>query len=88
MKPKKILNEVKAIISERGGSYGDEIEDNFKRIAEIASSVIGQDVDAHDIAMTMVCLKLVRISQAPRKRDSYIDLIAYAAFAAELIEAE
>lgn len=88
MKPKKILNEVKAIIGDRGASYGNEIEDNFARIADLAACATGQDVDAHDIAMIMVCLKLARIRQDPAKRDSYIDAIAYLAFAAELIGAE
>lgn len=88
MSPKKILDEVKAIISERGQSYGNGIEDNFRTISIIARAATGHRIEPHDVAMFMVALKIARIKQDVTKRDSYIDAIAYLAFAAEIAEAE
>lgn len=87
MNPNDVLNEVEAIIEERGNDYGG-VENNFANIAKIYSVISGLNVEPHDIALMMLCVKLARIRQSPMKRDSYIDLIAYAAFACELIGAE
>jgi hypothetical protein len=87
MDPHKLLKEAAEIIGERGQDYGG-IEDNFANIAKIYSSISGIDIKAHDIALMMVCVKLARIKQSPRKKDNYVDLINYAAFACELLEAE
>lgn len=87
MNPNTILDEAKTIIGERGEDYGG-FESNFERISRLACIATGLNISAYEVALIMVCLKLARIRQAPRKRDSYVDLIAYAAFAAELIEAE
>lgn len=87
MDPTKILDEAKAIIGERGTDYGG-VENNFANIAGFYSTVSGLDIKPHDIALMMVCVKLARLKQSPLKKDNYIDLIAYAAFACELIEAE
>jgi hypothetical protein len=87
MKTKDILDEAKEIIGERGADYGG-FENNFDRISRLACIATGLNISAYEIALIMVCLKLARIRQAPRKRDSYIDAIAYLAFAAEIIGAE
>lgn len=87
MNPHTILDEAKAIIGERGADYGG-FEQNFERISRLACIATGMNISPYEVALIMSCLKLARIRQAPRKRDSYVDLIAYVAFAAELIEAE
>lgn len=87
MNPNKILDEAKEIISERGADYGG-FEANFDRISRLSCIATGMNVSAYEVALIMTCLKLARIRQAPRKRDSYVDAIAYLAFAAELIGAE
>jgi hypothetical protein len=90
MNPKSVLDEAKAIISERGEDYDaiGSFEQNFDRISRLACIATGMNISGYEVALIMVCLKLARIRQSPRKRDSYIDAIAYLAFAAELIEAE
>ena len=88
MDPKKVLDDAKATIGERGQDYGDEIENNFDRISALFHNATGHGLTAAEVAIFMVCLKLARIRQAPFKRDSYIDAVAYLAFAAELNEAE
>jgi hypothetical protein len=84
MNPKSVLDEAKAIISERGEDYGNEIENNFQRISALFHQATDNELTASEVAVFMVCLKLSRIREAPMKRDSYIDAIAYLAFAAEL----
>lgn len=88
MNPHAVLDEAKAIIGERGRDYGD-VEDNFSAIATIFNATASaQSVDAHDVAMLMVALKLARTKESPKKRDNYLDAINYLAFACELIGAE
>lgn len=83
MDPHKTLTECAAIIGERGEDYGG-IEENFHRIAKIASEVIGTPITAYEVAMILVATKLARMSGARDKRDNYLDAINYLAFASEL----
>jgi hypothetical protein len=89
MNPHSVLDEAKATIGERGRDYG-EVEMNFDRIATLFNMTTASPakMDQYDVAMLMVCLKLSRIRQSPDKRDSYVDLINYAAFACELAGAK
>lgn len=83
MDPQRTLAECFNIIDERGADYGG-IEENFDRIAKIASEIIGTPITAYEIAMILVATKLARMSGARDKRDNYLDAINYLAFAAEL----
>lgn len=83
MDPHATLVECAALIGERGQDYGG-IEDNFARIALIASAVTGKQITAHDAAMILVATKLARMAGARDKRDNYLDAINYLAFASEL----
>lgn len=87
MNPHKILEEAAEIIGERGVDYGG-VEDNFRNIAAIYERATGHRVDPWDVAMMMVSVKLARIQASPGKKDHYLDLINYAAFACELLGAE
>jgi hypothetical protein len=89
MNPHAVLDEAKQTIGERGRDYG-EVELNFDRIATLFNMTTSSPakIDEYDVAMLMVCLKLARIRQSPQKRDSYVDLIAYASFACEMAGAK
>lgn len=87
MNPHKLLQEAADIIGERGKDYGG-VENNFRNIADIYQCATGQSIGSYDVAMMMVAVKLARIQMSPRKKDNYIDLINYAAFACELVEAK
>lgn len=80
----KILEEAKNIICEdRNAQYG-EPEDNFACIAALWSIYIGVvELDSYDVGMMMVLFKLARMMTGGYKRDSLVDLIGYAACAAE-----
>jgi hypothetical protein len=79
----KILEEAKQIIcNDRNAQYG-EPEDNFALIAELWTAYIGVELDSYDVGMLMVLFKLARLMSGKYKRDSLVDLIGYAACAAE-----
>ena len=82
----KSLEEAKRIICEdRNAQYG-EPEDNFSCIAALWSIYLGIDLDGYDVGMLMVLFKLARMMAGGYKRDYLVDLIGYAACAAERME--
>jgi hypothetical protein len=83
MDPHRALKECADLIGERGEDYGG-IEDNFTKIAVIASLATGRMVTAYDVAMVLVATKLARMSGNRDKRDNYLDAINYLAFASEM----
>ena len=83
MNPRKILSASANLIDERGQSYGG-IEENFLRIAIIASAVTKKDLTQWDVAMVLHATKLARMAGTGDKLDNYLDGINYLAFAAEM----
>ena len=79
--PLDVLDEAKAIIGERGKAYG-EIENNFNRIAEIATLRLGRRYHPYEIAVIQCCVKNARAAETPDHADSHIDAINYESFAA------
>lgn len=80
------LDRVGKILAERGESYdGDEI---FHRIAAMWQAYIGVPLSAAQVAHMMVLFKICRadvgsvLSEA--RRDDVLDIIGYAALAADL----
>jgi hypothetical protein len=78
---KDLLTNAADIIDERGFEYGHPAV-NIKRIAELWSSYFQREIDPLDVCISMALVKVSRIIETP-KRDSFIDLIAYAALAGE-----
>jgi hypothetical protein len=86
MKPKDVLLECAAIIGERGADYGNQLENNFARIAEMFELSTGVQITPHQAAIFLVCVKMARMQQSPFKTDNYHDAINYLAFAVAMIE--
>ena len=82
MKHTEIQAEAAKLLAPRGSVYGG-IRENHERIAEVASSITGLKLTAHNIAMILVAVKLSRIAQSPTHADSYFDVINYISFAGE-----
>ncbi len=81
----KILEEANKLIGgNRNDDYGDKLT-NHKNIAALWSIFLRKKITAHDVAMCMALVKVARLMHA-HKKDSYIDLAAYAAIAGELNE--
>ncbi len=64
------------ILEEREKQYGDMVV-SHARIAEVWSGIINHPVTAHQVALCMAGLKLVRASNAPDHEDSYLDAHGY-----------
>ena len=81
----------KRVCGQRETDYGTP-EDNFETIAELWETYLRRAcvdeagcvyIDAKDVAMMMVLLKIARIAAGGGKADSWIDLAGYAACGAE-----
>lgn len=85
MNRKEILNTaIKTVCEERQDSYGTP-KDNFATIAVLWSWYLGDVMlEAEDVAIMMILLKIARIQTGTFKPDNYIDIAGYAACAAEV----
>lgn len=70
-------------VKENDKTYGQPT-DSMARTAVLASALLRKPVQAHDVAMIMVALKLARIGGKIDHLDSYKDAINYLGFAAQL----
>jgi hypothetical protein len=91
-----LLQEAEKIITvDRNKSYGEPDED-FQRIAAIASAMgfrvtegdAIRPLSGSDVARFMIALKLSRLSWMPEHRDSWLDLAGYAACGYETAQLE
>jgi hypothetical protein len=57
--------------------YGSPIED-FTKQAKMWSVILNTSVTPQQIAMCMIAVKLCRLTNSPRHRDSAIDVVGYA----------
>lgn len=80
---KSVLQEAEEVINgQRRTDYGSA-KVSFERIAGLFSSYLGISIDAHDVAMLMVLLKVARSKQGilnngEPQRDSLVDIAGYA----------
>ena len=85
MSYKEILKEAEKLIGgDRNTDYGDRLP-THQNIAKLWSVFLGHEISAHDVAICMVLVKISRIINR-HKKDSYIDMAAYAAIAADIEE--
>ena len=72
-----ILDEAKRLTSgERNNSYGPPQQD-FTKTAAMWAAILGIDVDAKEVALCMIALKLSRATWSA-KRDNWVDIAGYA----------
>lgn len=83
-----LLSAALCVLKDRSSAYG-EPEDNFKNIAEVATGILTPwDVTAYDVALFSMAIKLGRLKNDARHWDSYVDLIGYAACAAQVVQVQ
>ena len=63
--------------------YGDKVH-NHNNIARLWSAYLDVKVEAHDVAVMMVLLKIARTKLGAVSKDTYIDMAAYGAIAGEI----
>ena len=84
MNTKEFLQEATKLSSEqRQKDYGDKVN-NHKNIARLWSAYLDTKIEAHDVAVMMVLLKIARTKLGAVSKDTYIDMSAYGAIAGEI----
>ena len=79
----EILKEANKLIGgNRNDDYGDKLT-NHQNIAALWSIFLRKTITPHDVEMCMSLVKVARLMHA-HKKDSYLDLAAYAAIAGEI----
>ena len=80
-----LLEEAQKLVEkDRHEDYGDKLK-NHQNIAKLWSAFLDVKISAHDVAICMGLVKIARLKHA-HKKDSYLDLAAYAAIAGEIEE--
>tara|TARA_R100001530_G_scaffold38243_1_gene29641 strand:- start:107 stop:475 length:369 start_codon:yes stop_codon:yes gene_type:complete len=79
----ELLKEATELVGgERQEEYGDKLT-NHTNIADFWSIFLKKKITAHDVAICMALVKIARLMHQ-HKKDSYLDLAAYAAIAGEI----
>lgn len=80
-KNKNFMNEVVSLIDGgRSDDYGDP-DVNHQRIADLWSGILQKPIQPHEVYLCMIAVKMSRVMQSPRHRDSWLDIAGYAALA-------
>ena len=73
--PTIAVDALRLVDEDRNEQYGD-YDENLSRIAEMWSGFLGVDINAMDVALMMVLVKISR-SKAGYARDNAVDGVAY-----------
>ena len=68
---------IKVTSTDRNKDYGNPIN-NHRHIAQIFNAITGHRLTARDVALLHTCTKLSRGQVSPKKKDHYVDRMAYA----------
>ena len=84
MNTKELLAEATKLVGgDRQRDYGDKVV-NHSNIARLWSAYLDVKIEAHDVALMMVLLKMARTKLGKVSKDTYIDMSAYSAIAGEI----
>ena len=75
----------KLLKGKRHEEYGDK-KTNHNNIAKLWKAYLGIELDAHDVAILMLLLKIARTKSGNPTEDTYIDMVGYSAIAGEVCE--
>lgn len=75
------------INGQRAKDYGDASE-NFQRIADLWTPILGVQVTASDVALCLTQLKVARLITSPTHKDSWVDAAGYIALGGEIANKE
>ena len=71
------------ITASRDEMYGDP-RTNHQRIADLWSVILGVEVDADEVILCMIAVKMSRLIKTPEHEDSWVDIAGYAALGGEI----
>lgn len=84
MKRTGILRVAETIVTgDREEQYGSP-EDNFTVIAELWNAAFGTQLQADDVAIALILLKVARVRSGNGGEDSWVDIAGYAACGGEI----
>ena len=75
------------ITARRDEMYGDP-RTNHQRIADLWSVILGVQVDADEVILCMIAVKMSRLIKTPEHEDSWVDIAGYAALGGEITSNE
>lgn len=83
----KVLREAEELVNgDRNNQYGPPDQD-FQRTADLWTIYLDgrRIIDAHDVAVMMILLKVSRLSWSADKADNWIDIAGYSACGYDII---
>ena len=82
---KELLSKAIEIVGgDRQKEYGDKV-DNHNNIAKLWSAYLDVKIEAHDVSVMMILLKVARTKIGTRTKDTYVDMAGYAAIAGQIV---
>jgi len=76
------------ISGKRSDQHGPDLKLAFQRTADLWSAYLGKRIEARDVPMMMVLLKVTRSTEGEYNADDYIDICGYAALAGQIESGE
>lgn len=67
---------VKEVVDARIAVYGEPVE-TFSRMAQMWSAILNHEVQSWEVPLMLVCLKIIRTTQAPDYSDNSDDIEGY-----------
>ena len=81
---KELLSKAIEIVGgDRQKEYGDKV-DNHNNIAKLWSAYLDVKIEAHDVSVMMILLKVARTKIGTRTKHTYVDMAGYSAIAGEI----
>ena len=77
----EVVNEV---VDSRRNVYGS-VTNSFPRVAAMMSAVLNHEVQAWEVPLLLICLKMIRTAETPTYSDNSDDIEGYLAIFRELI---
>ena len=86
---KDYLKEAELLIhGDREAEYGDNLL-NHRRIATMWNVILGKKlitpIEPEEVAACMIGLKVARLSEDTKKKDSWVDVVGYGALGGEMV---
>lgn len=72
------------VVDARTAVYGDPLV-TFTRMAQMMSAVLDHEVQPHEVPLLLMCVKLVRTTEAPDYSDNSDDIEGYLKIFREII---
>lgn len=73
----QLIDSAEELVRQRNAVYGNLL-DTMPRTAQIWSGILGTEVNATDVVLCLIGLKMVRAAEVPDYSDNIDDILGYA----------